>query len=53
MPQWRRRKKYRRITLMRIWKEYIGKHQNDTTILIGDFNAKVGKEQGLTPNVGK
>jgi len=34
---------------MRIWKD----PKYDIKIVMGDFNAKVGKEQGLTPNVGK
>jgi exonuclease III len=27
--------------------------KHDIKVLIGDFNAKVGKESGLSPNVGK
>jgi hypothetical protein len=27
--------------------------KHDIKIVMGDFNAKVGKEQGVTPNVGK
>jgi hypothetical protein len=28
-------------------------YKDDIKIVMGDFNAKVGKEHGLTPNVGK
>ena len=41
--------KYRKMAFMRTWKEYTRKYP----IMMGDFNAKLGKESGLAPNVGK
>jgi hypothetical protein len=32
---------------------YMNAPKHDIKIVMGDFNAKVGKERGVTPNVGK
>ena len=32
---------------------YMKVPKHDTKVMMGDFNAKVGKESGLAPNVGK
>jgi endonuclease/exonuclease/phosphatase family metal-dependent hydrolase len=32
---------------------YMKAPKHDIKVLMGDFNAKVGKETGLTPNIGK
>jgi len=32
---------------------YMKVPKHDIKVLMGDFNAKVGKESGLAPNVGK
>jgi hypothetical protein len=42
-------KKYKHLIIT--WKEYIGKNRHNIKTVKGDFNAKVGREQGMAPNV--